>query len=441
MKAIRLVCLFCLLVASAVAARAADPVVRVEILTKPPIVAGQQVQVQVDVLVPNFFMSPPQFPALDIPNAIAILSDERAQNLVETINGEAYAGISQLYIVTPQVAGEYTIPSATITFAYAAIPGQRSDGSVTLPPTKFTVTGAPGAEGTQAAVASVLTVEQALDGDPAQLKVGDTLVRTVTVNAQGMRAMMIPVPDFTAPEGVRLYPHDPVLSDKQGDGRGPAGAMRVDRVTYAFEKPGSYVLPAVEISWYDPAAGKREVARAPEVTAVVTDAAAFKPAIAPPAEASDDSSRPWRDWLDYLPWAIAGLAALALLAWFARRAWPRLHEWQENRRLERQNSEAAFFELVGQAGRSGDPATIYARLDSWARRAGAIPIGAWLARNGDAAALSEFERLEKSVYSGKREARFDAQALLAGLAAARRNWLAKDRPEAAARPALPELNT
>ncbi|MGO4841058.1 hypothetical protein AB4144_53275, partial [Rhizobiaceae sp. 2RAB30] len=131
------------------------------------------------------------------------------------------------------------MPTAAITFTYAAVPGKPTQGSVTLPQLKFTVTGAPGGTtGGPVAAAAKITVTQTLDRDPADLKAGDALVRTVTVVADGMQAMMIPVPAFEAPDGVRVYPHDPVLSDRTDTGQGAIGGKRVDRVTYGFEKPG-----------------------------------------------------------------------------------------------------------------------------------------------------------------------------------------------------------
>jgi hypothetical protein len=60
---------------------------------------------------------------------------------------------------------------------------------------------------------------------------------------------MIPPPEFTAPDGVRLYLQDPVLSNEPARGQGAAVGKRIDRVTYAFERLGNYVLPAVEIGW------------------------------------------------------------------------------------------------------------------------------------------------------------------------------------------------
>lgn len=414
---------------------AAEPTVRVQILTQAPIVAGQQVQVQVDVLVPNFFMSPPQFPNFDLPNAVVTLPDIRAQNMVETIGGESFSGIRRLYFVTPQAPGDYVLPPAEITFAYAAVPGQAANGSVKLPPVKFTVAGVAGAPAGNVAAAAALTVTQNLDREPNGLKAGDTLVRTVTTDAQGMQAMMIPVPDFSAPDGVRIYPHDPVLTDQDGNGK------RIDRVTYAFEKPGSYTLPAIEIDWYDPASQTHETAQAPEIAVSVAEAAAFKPAIAPPAAPEKPAPQAWEAWLKYWPWAAAAIAGLAVLAWLITSALPRLAAWRHARMLEHEQSEAAYFRRFEHACRSSKLPVIYAALDSWGRRAGVAPVCSWLRQTGDTATQAEFERLEGAIFAAKADAvPCDPQKLQIGVARARKHWLASSAGSISPASALPALN-
>lgn len=424
-----------LFLASVVQLHAAEPTVRVDILTPAPIVAGQQVQVQVDVLVPNFFMSPPQLPIFDIPNAVVTLPDVRAQNLVETIGGESYSGIRRFYFVTPQVPGDYVLPPAEITFAYAAVPGQATNGSVKLPSVKFTVAGVPGAAAGNMAAATRLSVTQTLDREPDRLKAGDTLVRTVTVDAQGMQAMMIPVPDFAAPDGVRVYPHDPVLSDPQGNGK------RIDRVTYAFEKPGSYVLPAVDIDWYDPASQKHETASAPEIAVSVAEAAAFKPAIAPPAAPDQPAPAAWKGWLPYWPWAAAVVAGIAVLAWLITRALPRLAAWRHARRMEHEQSEAAYFRRFEDACQTGKLPVIYSALDSWSRKAGVAPVSSWLRQTGDEATQQEFARFESAIFAAQPGAEpCDLGKLLTGMARARKHWLVNSAGRIASSPALPALN-
>lgn len=420
-----------LILATTAGLQAAEPLVRVEILTKPPIVPGQQVQIQVDVLAPNFFLSPPKFPLFDLPNAVVILPDERATNLVETINGESYAGIRRSYVVTPQAAGDFTLPPAGITFTYAAVPGQPGvQGSVALPPQKFTVAGAPAGSG---AAAQQIGVTQDLDRDPKSLKAGDTLVRTVTVTAQGLQAMMIPVPDFTAPPGVRLYPHDPVLTDKPDQAQGTIGGTRVDRVTYGFETAGSYRLPAIEIAWYDPRTQKNEVAQAPEIAVTVAQAAGFTPAIKPPEVIEPAPREPVDLWL--LAWGAAGVVALACLAWLVPRLWRSIGAWRKARRLRYEQSEVYSFQQFSNACRGGDGGAVYAALQSWAGRAKVAPLREWL--KGDAV-LADYERLEARLFAGA-SGIFDASRLLGGITGARRKWLEREALVSAS-PALPPLN-
>ncbi|MFZ5677498.1 MAG: hypothetical protein ACOZAM_31445 [Pseudomonadota bacterium] len=427
----RCLILMFLLLAMTTGLWAGEPVVRIKLLTQPPIVPGQQVQIQVDVLAPNFFLSPPKLPLFDLPDAVVTLPDERAVNLTETINGESYAGVRRNYVVTPQVAGDFILPPAGITFTYAAVPGQPgTQGSVTLPPEKFTVAGAPAGG---AAAAQKVTVAQDLDRDPKSLKAGDMLVRTVTVTAEGMQAMMIPVPDFTAPEGVRIYPHDPVLTDKLDQAEGAIGGTRVDRVTYGFEKAGSYRLPAIEIGWYDPRTQKNEVAQAPEIAVTVAAAAGFTPAIRPP-EAVEPAPREPID-IRLLALIAAGVVGLVFLAWLVVRGWHAFSVRRDARRLRYEQSEAWSFRQFETACRGGEDNAVYAALQSWAGRAKVAPLRDWL--KGDAV-LGDYERLEARLFAGASDA-FDASKLLGGITGARRRWLAREALVTTP-PALPPLN-
>lgn len=425
----------------AVPAWAADPLVRAQVQPQGRIVVGQQVTISVDVLVPNFFLSPPKFPQLDIPNALVLLQDG-AQNLVETIDGNTYAGIRRTYAITPQAPGEFTLPQAQITFAYAAVPGQPPvDGSVTLPAEKFTVAGVPGAPaGGAATVAAKVTMTQTLDRDPKKLAAGDTLVRTVTIHAEGMQAMLIPEPEFTAPDGVRLYRHDPRLTDEKGRQSEITGGTRTDTLTYAFTKAGDYTLPAVEVRWFDPASGKSEVASAPAVVVQVATAAAFKPAIAPPQQAAEPSAARQLHWLRYGALAVAAMVLLAAIVWIAVRLWSRLSAWRTARRDKREHSEASYFKRFEQACRTGDGLAVYASLDSWSRRAGVSPLSAWLQRIGEASAQREYASFEGAVFGAGSRGTWNPRLLAEGMSRARMAWLRHRASSIAPSPALPELN-
>ena len=82
----RLVFLLFLLLAP-LQALAAEPFARATVDDSGDIVPGRQVYVTVDVFAPDFFTSPPQFPLFDLPNALVTLPDERAQNILQTVDG------------------------------------------------------------------------------------------------------------------------------------------------------------------------------------------------------------------------------------------------------------------------------------------------------------------------------------------------------------------
>src|SRR5262249_14305728 len=159
-----------------------------------------------------------------------------------------------------------------------------------------------------------------------------------TTIAAHTQPMMILPPSITAPDGVRIYRKDPVLSTDVGVHGELNAGRRVDRVTYLFEKPGHYTLPAIDFPWFDAGAKAREVAEAPGIVVDASPAAGTVPAIAPeappPAPASPPPS-PWLIWKQRLPWIAGALAALAALTWLTRRVWPRYRAWSVARQHER----------------------------------------------------------------------------------------------------------
>ena len=431
-----------LLLAPIAAAYAADPFARATVDTKGTIYPGQQITIDVDVFVPNFFMSPPQFPLFDLPNAVVTLPDSGAQNLNETVGGESFAGIRRSYLVTPQAAGDYVLPPVEITFTYAAVPGQASPGKVTLPPTRFTVITQPGAEtGGTSVTAARVSVEQALDRDAKAMKAGDTLVRTVTVTADGMQAMMIPEPSFEAPEGVRIYRHDPKLEDQRTPRGEFVAGRRTDTVTYVFEKAESYTLPAVEVRWFDPQSGKSETASAPAVAVSVAETAASGPTIAPPAPA-EKLQPAWThvDWSRWLPVAGVILVALAAAGRVLLSGLPRLLAYFRARRVDRENSEPAYFRRFEEACHGGDRRAAYARLDAWARRGEIGPVTEWVRRYGDAEAQRAYAAFERSIFGSGSDPAPDFGGLRTGMARSRHSWLAKQQWRARDVQALPPLN-
>ncbi|KAF7961509.1 hypothetical protein AWV80_32555, partial [Cupriavidus sp. UYMU48A] len=259
-------------------ALAAEPVVRVNVAAKQPVLPGQQIRVEVTILAPNFFLSAPVFPTLQVPGAIITMPDDRGVNTVEKIGGASYAGIQKTYLFAAEQGGDFQLPQVTIAFTYAGDDGKPMHGSVTLPATTIR---AAGAAGTAAATAALpvarLNVTQSFDrpvsGPQAQFHAGDALVRTITTFAPQTQAMMIRPPKVEAPSGVRVFAGDPRLDDAAHDSAGNTGGSRTDRITYVFEHAGTYTLPAIKVEWFDPVTRRPGESEAPEVKVDVASAA------------------------------------------------------------------------------------------------------------------------------------------------------------------------
>jgi hypothetical protein len=169
-----------------------------------------------------------------------------------------------------------------------------------------------------AALVSRITIEQTLDRDPATMHVGEALTRTIATTAARTQAMFIPPPDFTAPDGVRIYRKDPILNDERQDRVGLVAGHRTDRVAYTFDEPGTYQLPAIEVQWFDAQANREETARADAIDVTVADAVSPSASIAPEPPPAPITEEP-RSRLGFGTIVTVGvMIALLALAWALR---------------------------------------------------------------------------------------------------------------------------
>jgi len=420
----------------------AEPLVRVAIQGDQPVSVGQQVRIDVQVLVPNFFMSAPRFPIFDLPGTIVTMPDESGLNINDTIDGQTYAGIQKTYVITPQQAGTFILPPARIPFTYAAVPGQPTDGFVVLPPQTLTVKLPAGAEnGGVALPVAKVTISQTLDREPTGLKVGDSLIRTVSIFAEKTQAMMIPPPQFEAPAGVRIYPQAPVLTDESKDRVGFVGGHRTDRVTYVFERRGDYVLPAIDIDWFDAATRTRQTARAPEIRLTILAGATPAAEIAPDVPHDVSSMMAHVDWIFWLS-SIGGMAAVVLgLGWAFWRYEEPGRAWLAKQRRKHRESEAASFARVRRACTAADGSAAYVALGLWARRTDAGSLAVWVAQAGEPALRSEIDLLERALFGRPSPtAAWNGPRLALLLTRARSQRRVRLRSRAAAPSSLPMLN-
>ena len=234
-----------------------------------------------------------------------------------------------------------------------------------------------------------------------------------------------------------------------GDDSGPRGEFlgghRTDRITYVFETPGTYTLPAVRIGWFDAQANRSRTAEAPQRVVTVQAGAPVGNAIAPEAASAPQATaiKPPRRWrvVDVATAVVAALVVLWAGSWLWRRVARHLPAWRERRAARHAAhaaSEAVAFAAVERALKAGDALAADAALLGWSRHLDDT-LSAWAAAQGDAALPEAIATLRVSLYaragSGAEAA---ARALLVPLQHARKGWL--QRRDARHAGALAPLN-
>jgi hypothetical protein len=270
-------------------------------------------------------------------------------------NGQSYEAVERHYVLFPQRSGTLNLPGAVLAGQIAvrvmAAPFRTDPfadmfggNSAMMGATKpFRVHGDPvvlevkprpaSFTGAYWLPAQNLTVSGGWRPDGGELHVGDPITLDLQLRADGLTAAQLP--DVAGllhlPDGLKAYPDQPKL-DNSAQGETVVG-KRDQSIALIADRPGTYSIPDLRVSWWDtkarqpretvfpgrtlkilPATGTAAVAAAPVGTPL--DVAGAAPAAAPAA------AGPARGGVSWM-WVSAALAAVWLITlgiwWWSRR--------------------------------------------------------------------------------------------------------------------------
>lgn len=236
---------------------AAEPQVR--LLPEPdgPLQPGQGLVLRVQLLVPNYFLSAPSFPTLQLHDGSRGVADETSLTLVERDGEQTLAGIERTYRFPPRPSGAYQLHPAEMALRFADDRGRPVDARISFPSLRIMV-----AEQATSAVlapdsgAAQMQLSEQYQPPLTELRSGDILVRRIRIDLHDAGSLLPPAPQLTAPEGVRLYRRAPQL--ERTEQRTGQSVSRYEEVRYLFERPGVVELPAVRLDWRSTRSGYLE---------------------------------------------------------------------------------------------------------------------------------------------------------------------------------------
>ncbi|MEM5584723.1 hypothetical protein WNZ15_19835 [Roseibium sp. AS2] len=235
-----------------------EPIVRTA-LESDTAIPGQPVIFRVTILVPTWMPTPPLFPDFEIPNVIVRLPSRATTAISESIKGETWSGVTRAYRLYPMIRGPFRIPADTIRITYAD-PATRQPIETQISTGAFEIRGElpPGGEALDPFLAAKsLSLVRTTEGSPEALNAGDALILTTTVTVSGVSPLFVP-PLSSASEidGLAFYAKAPVLDETEN--RGNLTGTRTEVMTVVAENAGSYLIPAMSLSWYDLESGSVE---------------------------------------------------------------------------------------------------------------------------------------------------------------------------------------
>ncbi|RON52049.1 BatD family protein [Pseudomonas frederiksbergensis] len=332
------------------------------------IMVGSLIELQLDILTDTWFTDAPTLPDLKLNGALVMPPNGHAQHLNQTLDGKSFSGMRYSYLIAPNLAQGFDIPALTV----RATPAQASaELSAQSQPLHFSAAQPPGFQAGEAVlVASGLRFTQQVFNSATPLKVGDSLTRQLTLQADGALAMSLPVPTLADVTGLSRYPKAPQVTSLD-DGRGNFnGGQRIDTVTYRIDTEGNHTLPAIEVKWWDASSQQTRTAQVPAITFAATANSAYRPVFS----ITEDLKKLGQQSRVHLSGHWLGLIALllivALLGYFAR---PLIQQsrlrWQARRQAKHaawlQSADYAWQQIPAQI--DGKPAQLSA-LYLWLRR-------------------------------------------------------------------------
>jgi len=126
-----------------------------------------------------------------------------------------------------------------------------------------------------------LSIEESWPQANSVFRVGEPITRTLTLHADGLTASQLPEFSHDLPDHLKAYDDKPVLkNDKAVDG---IHGMRQEKVAIMPMQAGTYILPEIDINWWDTATETMQQATLPARTfTVIAAAGQTTPSATPP---------------------------------------------------------------------------------------------------------------------------------------------------------------
>lgn len=366
-----------------------------------------------------------------------------------TIDGRPWLVHEVRYALFPESSGELVIPAQTFS-------GRIASGRRTLFDTRpagrllrrrseeLVIPVLPRPASYPAATwlpSSNLTLEEQWSAPLDELRIGDSVTRTITITGEGLQGAQLPPIDGNSASGLRAYPDQPLINNVNGD-KGVTG-IRTDSLALVAVSDGVYELPALEIPWWDTESDSLQFARLPARRLTVLPSAtpqgstdpnvtSPQPITTPTGQSASSVAAGSNIWFYIATGCALGWIGTSLMWW--RRSQQRAPQAAETPKAS--STSPKLFDACKQ----NDPVLAREALRAWLRDQGhSGPIGDWLNTHNSPALSEAVEELDRCLYRGDSALDGDGHSWNGNALAAAVRALPKNTSKRQENNALPEL--
>ena len=218
----------------------------------PKFSVNEQVILYIEVATPRWFTGGTRIGSVEIPNVIAKQRNQLATNYTERKGGQTWSRQRWEITLYPQASGQFVIPPVAVGVQVSAPDGSKVAGTLYTQPIKFEASMPSGllSDESEWFTATKVSVDQKWTTSNDELKVGDAITRTITINAQDSLSVLLPdllSNDSTA--SYQAYPQPNRLDDKQT--RGDYQSSRIEESVYVIQQGGEFTLPEHTFQWWN----------------------------------------------------------------------------------------------------------------------------------------------------------------------------------------------
>lgn len=348
---------------------------------------------------------------LELDNAFVIPLEQNS--FQRTIDGKNWLVHEVRYAIFPEQSGTLTIPAQSFSAREGQVRRSFSRGGKLIrrqsQPLSISVLPKPASypDGTWLPARNI-EIKESWSKSPQQLKVGESVTRTMVVRGEGLQgAQLPPLPTPTA-DAAKFYPDQPSINDAEIS-TGLLGS-RKDSVAIVPTQAGRLTLPEIRIAWWDTQAKALRYASVP-AQEVQVSAAQADPINIPPTQpnhtepTSATVNQPIQNASGWL-WKLLALASTA--GWIATVIYiftsRRAHSRLTTKDAAPNTSERKTFNQLLAACATDSAAVTRAALLNWVNTlepkttlVSLQQVSDWFA---DDALSNEIRRLDSALFSG-----------------------------------------